>query len=57
MYWLSTGNSHQQAAATTVNPRQQLHQDASRHRYKHAPPGTPNGFWDMGFADSLDSRM
>lgn len=35
----------------------QMQQDVSRHRYKHKPPGTPEGFWDMGFpGDSQDCR-
>ena len=34
--------------------RQQLRQDGSRHRYRHAPPDTPPGFWKVGFpGDSL----
>ena len=32
--------------------RDQLRQNASRHRYHFAPPATPPGFWDMGFMDS-----
>jgi hypothetical protein len=35
----------------------QLRQDASRHRYRYKPPDTPDGFWDMGFKDSLVSRV
>lgn len=27
-----------------------LRADASRHRYLHEPPLTPNGFWDLGFS-------
>lgn len=34
-----------------------LRQDAGRHRARWAPPVTPAGFWDLGFADSLDSRL
>lgn len=33
--------------------REQLRQDASRHRYRYEPPATPAGFWDLGFMDSL----
>eukprot|EP00873_Tetraselmis_striata_P005719 jgi/Tetstr1/425983/TSEL_016332.t1 len=33
-----------------------LQQELSRHRHTHKPPETPEGFWDMGFMDSLDSR-
>ena len=36
--------------------REQLCQNASRHRYHYAPPATLPGFWDMGFMDSQDSR-
>ena len=35
----------------------ELRQEASRHRHRHKPPETPPGFWDMGFMDSLDSRV
>lgn len=34
----------------------QLLQNGSRHRHRYAPPETPQGFWDLGFNDSLDSR-
>jgi hypothetical protein len=44
-------------ASAAVVPVAGLCQDLSRHRFKHAPPPTPEGFWDMGFGDSLDSRM
>lgn len=27
----------------------QQHQEASRHRYRFAPPSTPQGFWNIGF--------
>eukprot|EP00884_Botryococcus_braunii_P008257 jgi/Botrbrau1/17432/Bobra.0054s0024.2 len=37
--------------------RQEMCQDASRHRYRNPPCATPQGFWDMGFRDSLDSRF
>ena len=41
------------AAATPERvTRDQLRQNASRHRYHFAPPATPPGFWDMGFMDS-----
>ena len=46
------------AVGTPTNKRQQgaaapgLHQDASRHRYRFAPPATPEGLWDMDFPDS-----
>lgn len=43
--------------STGAPARQGLHQDASRHRYRFAPPATPEGLWDMGFGDSQDSRM
>ncbi len=26
-----------------------LRQEVSRHRYKYAPPDTPEGFWDLDF--------
>ncbi len=29
------------------------HHDASRHRYKFAPPATPEGFWNIGFDSDL----
>jgi hypothetical protein len=31
-------------------------QEVGRHRARWAPPSTPEGYWDMGFRDSLDSR-
>lgn len=43
--------------STGAAAQQGLHQDASRHRYRFAPPATPEGLWDMGFGDSQDSRM
>lgn len=43
--------------STGALTQQGLHQDASRHRYRFAPPATPEGLWDMGFGDSQDSRM
>ena len=46
------------AGRTDVNAMLgEMKQDASRHRFKHAPPETPAGFWDMGFGDSQDSRV
>ena len=36
--------------------REQMRKDASRHRYRHEPPATPAGFWDLGFMDSLVSH-
>ncbi len=33
--------------------RAQLRQEGSRHRHRHEPPPTPEGYWDMGFMDSL----
>ncbi|XP_055998723.1 uncharacterized protein LOC125645841 isoform X2 [Ostrea edulis] len=29
-------------------------QTCSRHRAKHAPPGTPKHFWDIGMEDTMD---
>ncbi|KAK9861149.1 hypothetical protein WJX84_010562 [Apatococcus fuscideae] len=37
--------------------RKQIQDAASRHRAKYRAPETPDGFWDMGFGDSLDSRV
>lgn len=52
------GTSREGMQQSTGAPAQQgLHQDASRHRYRFAPPATPEGLWDMGFGDSQDSRM
>lgn len=32
------------------------HLDAvSRHRFKHLPPSTPEGFWNIGFDGSVNS--
>ncbi|CAL8462867.1 g2401 [Coccomyxa elongata] len=45
------------APPATAAVREQLRQDASRHRYRYEPPATPEGFWDLGFMDSLDSRV
>ena len=33
--------------------RAALREAGSRHRYRYEPPPTPEGFWDMGFMDSL----
>ncbi|KAL0051390.1 hypothetical protein WJX82_006484 [Trebouxia sp. C0006] len=53
---LLSGTAMHRGQGGSALPRQDLHQDASRHRYRFAPPATPNGFWDMGFGDSQDSR-
>lgn len=53
---LTAGTAMHRGQGGSALPRQDLHQDASRHRYRFAPPATPNGFWDMGFGDSQDSR-
>lgn len=34
-----------------------LRQEVSRHRAQWKRPDTQPGFWDMGFMDSLDSRV
>ncbi|CAI5980052.1 unnamed protein product [Closterium sp. NIES-64] len=34
-------------------PRCEQHQEASRHRYRFAPPSTPPGFWNVGFDSDL----
>jgi hypothetical protein len=44
-------------AARKRPPPRDLVQDASRHRFVFEPNPTPPGFWDMGFGDSLDSRV
>ena len=33
---------------------QQRLQTCSRHRAKHAAPGTPEHFWDIGMEDTLE---
>lgn len=43
------------AGGTT--PVKQMIQEGSRHRFRFEPPKTPEGFWDMGFMDSQDSRV
>ncbi len=40
------------ASAPEKVTRDELRQNASRHRYHYAPPPTPPGFWDMGFMDT-----
>ena len=35
----------------------EMRNQGSRHRYRFEPPSTPEGFWDMGFGDSQDSRF
>lgn len=55
-FTMTAGTTVHRGQGVTALPRQDLHQDASRHRYRFAPPATPNGFWDMGFGDSQDSR-
>lgn len=48
------GDGAAKSGAGAAGPvREQLRQDASRHRYRYEPPATPAGFWDMGFMDSL----
>ena len=48
------GDGATKSGAGAAGPvREQLRQDASRHRYRYEPPATPAGFWDMGFMDSL----
>ena len=51
---LSTGADAAKEQRFTV---EQMREDGSRHRYRYAPPATPEGFWDMGFLDSQDSRV
>ena len=42
------------ARALQRHQRRRLVQEGSRHRYRHAPPNTPPGFWKVGFpGDSL----
>ena len=50
----AAGNA--EAAGQVTGMIHNMKQDASRHRYKFLPPPTPEGFWDMGFGDSLDTR-
>ncbi len=35
----------------------QLRQTVGRHRFKHVPPPTPPGFWDIGFGDSQEREQ
>lgn len=60
----SAAGQQQGAAVNTFQARQQrpppavdLVQQMSRHRFVFEPNPTPPGFWDMGFGDSLDSRV
>lgn len=42
------GAVHMQNAGELVKNRCN-HHDMSRHRYRHVPPETPEGFWNLGF--------
>lgn len=35
------------------NLRCEHHEGVSRHRYKYAPPMTPEGFWNIGFESEM----
>lgn len=39
------------------SPLHALRQEVGRHRFKHVPPATPAGFWDIGFGDSPDTQQ
>lgn len=47
------GGQQQPAPALAAAVRE----EGSRHRFRYAPPATPEGFWDLGFNDTLDSRV
>uniref|UniRef100_A0A061R785 Splicing factor 4 n=1 Tax=Tetraselmis sp. GSL018 TaxID=582737 RepID=A0A061R785_9CHLO len=51
------GHATRPSAQNVVCSPKQLQQEFSRHRYKHAPPETPEGFWELGFCDTLDSPV
>ena len=36
--------------------RDQIIQQCSRHRSRHAPPSTPDGFWNLTFIDSVGKK-
>eukprot|EP00955_Chlamydomonas_euryale_P058790 357211-Chlamydomonas_euryale.AAC.2 len=52
--WQQRFGSTSAAPAATMDA--QMLQDASRHRWRFGMPSTPDGFWDIGFGDSQDSR-
>ena len=59
-FWSAASTEFMAAAHAGARPGQltkAAQEEASRHRYRHRPPSTPPGFWDMGFMDSLDSRV
>ena len=59
-FWSAASTDSMAAARAGVRPGQltkAAQEEASRHRYRYRPPSTPPGFWDMGFMDSLDSRV
>nr|GMC79823.1 protein gamma response 1 [Ipomoea batatas] len=39
--------------ATAQNLRCEHHDGVSRHRYRYAPPSTPEGFWNIGFESEM----
>ena len=59
-FWNAASNDSMAAPHAGARPGQltkAAQEEASRHRYRYRPPSTPPGFWDMGFMDSLDSRV
>lgn len=55
----SWGQGAEKPACTHGNamPLHALRQEVGRHRYKHVPPATPAGFWEIGFGDSPDAAL
>jgi hypothetical protein len=47
---------HQDALPRGLPGADQILQHVSRHRARFARPETQDGYWDLGFMDSLDSR-
>jgi splicing factor 4 len=46
-------NGGKSADGNQQNVRCEHHDGVSRHRYKYAPPLTPEGFWNIGFESEM----
>ncbi|KAM7262674.1 hypothetical protein ACFE04_000357 [Oxalis oulophora] len=46
-------NGGKDAEGNKQNLRCEHHEGVSRHRYKYAPPLTPEGFWNIGFESEM----
>ncbi|XP_010524223.1 PREDICTED: protein gamma response 1-like [Tarenaya hassleriana] len=46
-------NEGEETGGNKKSFRCEHHEGVSRHRYKHAPPMTPEGFWNIGFESEM----